>query len=401
MYTNARPLIPDVNYVPTLQPTQPVFMPQNNTLSRKATISNEENKTRYLKTINKNTINPAVINPSQNTLKKLYDIQPYEMRKLQKLFFQFAGNDRKMNFQEFVKLYGNINPSLRGPDIINIAEQAFMASDTNDDGLLNFDEFLIAYCLTKPDRSFIGFPDLYKPSLNHFNENQQTFNTLQRRNMLPYYPSQTETQEQQPLPVEYQQTFESNQIPSEAALPPIYAAAPPPPPHPPVQLQHMSVQTVPVQQKIPNNNFPIENYPPPIQQSVRNQPSPIEDLDHEQYDYDRRHAHMNMHKASEYNQHPSFDNQYTSPDYNQNPPSEYNPYPQFDLNLLPPPPSLPRRHKSMPKKSHFNSLNKMPQHHHHRHNDSHPPLFDPSEKFSQYRPAPPPRRQSYRRRSRC
>lgn len=104
MYTNARPLIPDVNYVPTLQPTQPVFMPQNNTLSRKATISNEENKTRYLKTINKNTINPAVINPSQNTLKKLYDIQPYEMRKLQKLFFQFAGNDRKMNFQEFVKL---------------------------------------------------------------------------------------------------------------------------------------------------------------------------------------------------------------------------------------------------------------------------------------------------------
>ncbi len=67
------------------------------------------------------------------------------MRKLKKFFNQFSGNDRKMNFHEFVKLYGNLNPSLRGPDIVNIAEQAFLASDTNDDGLLSFNEFLIAY----------------------------------------------------------------------------------------------------------------------------------------------------------------------------------------------------------------------------------------------------------------
>ncbi len=124
------------------------------------------------------------------------------MRKLKKFFNQFSGNDRKMNFHEFVKLYGNLNPSLRGPDIVNIAEQAFLASDTNDDGLLSFNEFLIAYCLTKPNRSFAGFPDLYKPNNSIEQHNfPDKFSTISRNKtlkMLPFYPS-TEDSDQKPL----------------------------------------------------------------------------------------------------------------------------------------------------------------------------------------------------------
>lgn len=87
------------------------------------------------------------------------------MSKLKKLFDLHSGMDRKLNFQEFIRLYGNMNPNLRGPFIISLAERAFQSSDTNDDGLLSFDEFIVAYCLTKPYKNFLQYPDNYQ-SLN-------------------------------------------------------------------------------------------------------------------------------------------------------------------------------------------------------------------------------------------
>jgi hypothetical protein len=90
------------------------------------------------------------VTPSVRTLQKLYDISPYELEKLRKLFNYHAGIDRRLNFQEFVKLYGVLNPQSRGPHIINIAENAFISNDLDNDGFIKFEEFLVAYCLTKP-----------------------------------------------------------------------------------------------------------------------------------------------------------------------------------------------------------------------------------------------------------
>jgi Ca2+-binding EF-hand superfamily protein len=88
--------------------------------------------------------------PSVRTLQKLYDISPYELEKLRKLFNYHAGIDRRLNFQEFIKLYGVLNPQFRGPQIINIAENAFISNDLDNDGLIKFEEFLVAYCLSRP-----------------------------------------------------------------------------------------------------------------------------------------------------------------------------------------------------------------------------------------------------------
>jgi hypothetical protein len=108
--------------------------------------------------------NKKDLTPSRQTLQKLYDLSNYEIIKLRKMFDQHSGVDRKLNFQEFIRLYGHMNPNLRGPAIIVVAERAFQASDSNDDGLINFDEFLIAYCLTKPYNSISRFsPGLNRP----------------------------------------------------------------------------------------------------------------------------------------------------------------------------------------------------------------------------------------------
>jgi Ca2+-binding EF-hand superfamily protein len=100
---------------------------------------------KYRRTKNQPT-NPI----NRETIAKLYDITPYEMTKLKKLFEIHSGVDRKLNFQEFVRLYGYMNENLRGPHIITLAERAFQFSDTNNDGLINFDEFLVSYALSKP-----------------------------------------------------------------------------------------------------------------------------------------------------------------------------------------------------------------------------------------------------------
>ena len=109
----------------------------------------------------KSKFGPKMSMLTRSQLQQLYDLTPYEANKLRKLFNEFSGIDRKLNFQEFVCLFGYWNDFLRGPHIIGFAEKAFHAADTNDDGLISFDEFLVAYCLTKPCRTFEGHPDIY------------------------------------------------------------------------------------------------------------------------------------------------------------------------------------------------------------------------------------------------
>lgn len=56
---------------------------------------------------------------------------------------------KKISFTEFIALYKLLNPSCSEDKIELIAQRAFLASDKNRSGKLNFDEFLMAYKLTK------------------------------------------------------------------------------------------------------------------------------------------------------------------------------------------------------------------------------------------------------------
>ena len=87
------------------------------------------------------TTNPI----TRETIQKLYDISQYEVNKLKKIFDAYSGVDRKLNFQEYIRLYGYMNQNLRGPKVIQIAEHAFHQGDVDNDGLINFDQFLIAF----------------------------------------------------------------------------------------------------------------------------------------------------------------------------------------------------------------------------------------------------------------
>jgi Ca2+-binding EF-hand superfamily protein len=105
----------------------------------------KESKNKFRKEKN-NTTNAI----TRETIQKLYDISQYEVNKLKKIFDAYSGVDRKLNFQEYIRLYGYMNQNLRGPKVIQIAEHAFHQGDVDNDGLINFDQFLITYALTKP-----------------------------------------------------------------------------------------------------------------------------------------------------------------------------------------------------------------------------------------------------------
>jgi tryptophan 2,3-dioxygenase len=100
-------------------------------------------------------INKVQVMPNISQLQQLYDITPTEMNTLRNFFTESSGIDCKLNYHEFIHLFGLVNPNLRGPSFINIAEIAFHKADSNEDGLINFNQFLAAYCMTKESRSFI------------------------------------------------------------------------------------------------------------------------------------------------------------------------------------------------------------------------------------------------------
>lgn len=147
-----------------------VDLPDQN--ARNAYLKESKNKFRKTKNYTSNPI-------TRETIQKLYDISEYEINKLKKVFDTYSGVDRKLNFQEYVRLYGYMNQSLRGPKVIQIAEYAFQQGDVDNDGLINFDQFLITYALTKSYGAISNRKELNTKQLQDFS------------NLNTYYPSKS------------------------------------------------------------------------------------------------------------------------------------------------------------------------------------------------------------------
>jgi hypothetical protein len=76
------------------------------------------------------------VNQLNNGNNKTKNFTENELETLRKYFIMASGGDRVINFQEFIELFGHLNPQFIGPNIVSIAERAFIASDTNYDGHL-------------------------------------------------------------------------------------------------------------------------------------------------------------------------------------------------------------------------------------------------------------------------
>ena len=63
-------------------------------------------------------------------------LSPKERRMLRCHFDSLAGRDRTLSFQEFVILFGRVNPHLTGPQLVNMAERAFLYYDSNRTGYM-------------------------------------------------------------------------------------------------------------------------------------------------------------------------------------------------------------------------------------------------------------------------
>jgi hypothetical protein len=64
-----------------------------------------------------------------------------EINMLKHHFSNVAGTDLKLSFQEFIALFGYLNPGYRN-SLVGIAEKTFLLLDTNSDGLLTYVNYL-------------------------------------------------------------------------------------------------------------------------------------------------------------------------------------------------------------------------------------------------------------------
>jgi Ca2+-binding EF-hand superfamily protein len=77
-----------------------------------------------------------------------YGLSPDEAGYLQTSFNQSAGKDKKLDHNEFMKLYLQLNPSgQQNPN--ELANRAFIAADTNRDGSITIEEFIAFYIMNK------------------------------------------------------------------------------------------------------------------------------------------------------------------------------------------------------------------------------------------------------------
>jgi hypothetical protein len=77
-------------------------------------------------------------NRKMNVFKMSNNLKDDRLQVLKQFYMDASGGDRVINFQEFIELFGRLNPHLTGPHLISFAERAFMTADTNYDGLLTY-----------------------------------------------------------------------------------------------------------------------------------------------------------------------------------------------------------------------------------------------------------------------
>jgi hypothetical protein len=96
--------------------------------------SNSKRKTKNSKK-NKN-------NEKNQNLKSKNKTRDGQLKMLQKLFLNASSGARVLNFQEYVQLFINLNPSLINTNFILIAENEFLNLDRDFDGYIRYIFFM-------------------------------------------------------------------------------------------------------------------------------------------------------------------------------------------------------------------------------------------------------------------
>ncbi|CAF0973293.1 unnamed protein product [Rotaria sp. Silwood1] len=74
-------------------------------------------------------------------------IPPHILQQIYQAFMERAGSDGRMVVTDFKKAYTEINPNANFFTLDSDAERVFVMFDWNHDGVLTFNEFLMAYIL--------------------------------------------------------------------------------------------------------------------------------------------------------------------------------------------------------------------------------------------------------------
>ncbi|CAF3403181.1 unnamed protein product [Rotaria socialis] len=74
-------------------------------------------------------------------------LEPHIIQQLYEAFMERAGNDGRMTISDFKKTYTEIDPNANFFTLDNDAERFFMMFDRDRNGVLTFDEFMMAYIL--------------------------------------------------------------------------------------------------------------------------------------------------------------------------------------------------------------------------------------------------------------
>lgn len=110
---------------------------------------------------------------------KNYGLTEAEITKLKLFYEKYAGDDGVIDSKEYVELYSTLNPGSIGPYLSHQANRSFKAADTNHDGFLSFEEFLVSYIMSKT---------------NPKNFRINSINLLNQYCLIPGYLSQSETE---------------------------------------------------------------------------------------------------------------------------------------------------------------------------------------------------------------
>ncbi|CAF3009573.1 unnamed protein product [Rotaria sp. Silwood2] len=82
-----------------------------------------------------------------NVLSQQTQIPPHVLQQIYEAFMERAGNNGRMTVSDFKKTYIEINPNANYFTLDSDAERIFMLFDTDRNGVLTFNEFLMAYIL--------------------------------------------------------------------------------------------------------------------------------------------------------------------------------------------------------------------------------------------------------------